>query len=75
MFDDPRMNETYPMLSAFSAPLSKPAREIIGRDKEKLALMSSLSRPELCNAILLAPAGTGKAHPNDELIADDDPRG
>ena len=30
--------------------------------------MSSLARPEMCNAMLLAPPGTGKAHPNDELI-------
>ena len=75
MFDDSRMNDAYPMLSAFSDPLSKPAREIIGREKEKLSLMSSLARPELCNAILLAPAGTGKAHPNDELIPVADERG
>ena len=37
--------------------------------------MSALARPEMCNAILLAPPGTGKAHPNDELIPVADERG
>lgn len=75
MFDNDRLNEAYPMLRDFASRLSKPAREVVGREKEKVSLMSALARPEMCNAILLAPPGTGKAHPNDELIPVADERG
>lgn len=75
MFDDERLNDKYPMLRDFAAKLASPAREIVGREKEKISLMSSLARPEMCNVILLAPPGTGKAHPNDELIPVADERG
>lgn len=75
MFDNDRLNETYPMLRDFASRLGKPAREVVGREKEKVSLMSALARPEMCNAILLAPPGTGKAHPNDELISVADERG
>lgn len=75
MFDDERLNDKYPMLRDFAAKLASPAREIVGRENEKISLMSSLARPEMCNVILLAPPGTGKAHPNDELIPVADERG
>lgn len=75
MFDDDRLNDKYPMLRDFAAKLVPPARDIVGREKEKISLMSSLARPEMCNVILLAPPGTGKAHPNDELIPVADERG
>ena len=75
MFDNDRLNEAYPMLRDFASRLGKPAREVVGREKEKVSLMSALARPEMCNAILLAPPGTGKAHPNDELIPVADERG
>lgn len=75
MFDNDRLNEAYPMLRDFAFRLGKPAREVVGREKEKVSLMSALARPEMCNAILLAPPGTGKAHPNDELIPVADERG
>lgn len=75
MFENDRLNQTYPMLRDFASRLGKPAREVVGREKEKISLMSSLARPEMCNAILLAPPGTGKAHPNDELIPVADERG
>lgn len=75
MFDDDRLNDKYPMLRDFAAKLASPAREIVGREAEKISLMSSLARPEMCNVILLAPPGTGKAHPNDELIPVADERG
>lgn len=75
MFDNDRLNEAYPMLRDFASRLGKPAREVVGREKEKISLMSALARPEMCNAILLAPPGTGKAHPNDELIPVADERG
>lgn len=75
MFDDDRLNDKYPMLRDFAAKLASPAREIVGRENEKIFLLSSLARPEMCNVILLAPPGTGKAHPNDELIPVADERG
>ena len=75
MFDDDRLNNKYPMLRDFAAKLAPPARDIVGRESEKISLMSSLARPEMCNVILLAPPGTGKAHPNDELIPVADERG
>lgn len=75
MFDNDRLNEAYSMLRDFASRLGKPAREVVGREKEKVSLMSALARPEMCNAILLAPPGTGKAHPNDELIPVADERG
>ena len=75
MFDNDRLNEAYPMLRDSASRLGKPAREVVGREKEKVSLMSALARPEMCNAILLAPPGTGKAHPNDELIPVADERG
>lgn len=75
MFDDERLNDKYPMLRDFAVKLASPAREIVGRENEKISLLSSLARPEMCNVILLAPPGTGKAHPNDELIPVADERG
>lgn len=75
MFDDDRLNDAYPLLRDFAAKLVPPARDIVGRENEKISLMSSLARPEMCNVILLAPPGTGKAHPNDELIPVADERG
>ena len=75
MFDDDRLNDKYPMLRDFAAKLAPPVRDIVGREKEKISLMSSLARPEMCNAMLLAQPGTGKAHPNDELIPVADERG
>lgn len=75
LFDDNHLNDKYPMLRDFAAKLAPPARDIVGRENEKISLMSSLARPEMCNVILLAPPGTGKAHPNDELIPVADERG
>lgn len=75
LFDDNRLNDKYPMLRDFAAKLAPPARDIVGRENEKISLMSSLARPEMCNVILLAPPGTGKAHPNNELIPVADERG
>lgn len=60
MFHNARLNESYPLLSKLSDPLKKAEREIVGREHEKMQLLASMSRPELCNAMLLAPAGAGK---------------
>lgn len=59
-FEDPRLDEAYPVLSAFSAPLRAPERAIVGRDGEIEQLMAAMMRPELSNSILIAAPGTGK---------------
>lgn len=61
MFVDARLNEKYPLLAKLSTPLKKPEREIVGREYERTQLLASMSRAELCNALILGPAGTGKS--------------
>ncbi|MEU3016597.1 AAA family ATPase [Nocardiopsis sp. NPDC007018] len=58
-FDD-GLNELYPKLAKFSDPLKPAEREIVGREREISQLMAAMARPELCNALLLAPPGSGK---------------
>ena len=58
-FDDER-SALYPKLAKYSDPLKSPEREIVGREYEISQLMAAMSRPELCNALLLAPPGSGK---------------
>ncbi|MFE7117935.1 AAA family ATPase [Streptomyces sp. NPDC057654] len=60
MFDKTQLNERYPLLSKLSEPLKKAERDIVGREHETMQLLASMSRPELCNALLLAEAGSGK---------------
>lgn len=50
----------YPMLTQYSFPMKAAERKIVGRENEIAQLMAALSRPELCNAVLLAPPGSGK---------------
>ncbi|MFB7917076.1 AAA family ATPase [Streptomyces sp. NPDC056061] len=75
MFQDARLNESYRLLAALSAPLEKAGREIVGREHGKMQLLASLSRAELCNPLLLGPAGAGKALANGTLIPVNDERG
>ena len=58
-FGDER-SALYPKLAKYSDPLKSPEREIVGREYEISQLMAAMSRPELCNALLLAPPGSGK---------------
>ena len=51
----------YALLNDHSAPVRPAERDIVGRDREVSQLLAALSRPELCNALLLAPAGAGKS--------------
>lgn len=60
MFAEPELNRKYETLAAYSAPLKAAEREIVGREYEISQLMAAMSRPELCNALLLAPPGSGK---------------
>jgi len=50
----------YPLLSAYTAPVKAAEREIVGRTQEMMRIQAGLSRPELSNLLLLAPAGSGK---------------
>lgn len=52
--------ENYPNLHKYSAPLKPMMRRLIGRDSLIRSIMAAFSRAELCNVILLAPAGSGK---------------
>lgn len=52
--------ENYPHLHKYSAPLKPMTRRLIGRDSLIRSIMAAFSRAELCNVILLAPAGAGK---------------
>lgn len=52
--------ENYPHLHKYSAPLKPMTRRLIGRDSLIRSIMAAFNRAELCNVILLAPAGSGK---------------
>lgn len=59
---DSKLNaQEYPTLAKFSFPVKAAERTIVGRSHEISQLMAAMSRPELCNALLLAPAGAGKS--------------
>ena len=51
----------FPLLAQHSHAVKAAERDIVGRDTEIAQLMAAMSRPELCNALLLAPAGAGKS--------------
>lgn len=67
--------EQYPMLRDYTAPVKKAERKIVGREKEIRQIMAALMRPEICNVMLLAPAGSGKALANGTPIPVADERG
>lgn len=58
----------YPALEKYTAPVKKAEREIVGREIEKGRVMAAMNRPELCNVMLLAEAGSGKALKSDVEI-------
>ena len=60
MFPDARLNEAYPLLATLSEPLKPSSRKIVGREREQQQLLAAMSRPELCNPLLLAEPGVGK---------------
>ena len=61
MFIEARLNEDYPRLSTLSAPIATAERRVVGRQEEMTQLQAAMARPELCNALLLGPAGAGKS--------------
>lgn len=60
MFGDSRLDESYPLLARLADPLAAPGRQVVGRQAETVALLAAMARPEVCNALLLGPAGCGK---------------
>lgn len=68
--DDP----LYPYLEQFTLPVRQAEREIVGRDLEKRRIMAAMQRPELCNVILLAEAGSGKTALVQGIMLEDDAR-
>lgn len=50
----------YPSLETYTHPVKRAEREIVGREVEKARVMAAMQRPELCNVMLLAEAGSGK---------------
>lgn len=52
--------DKYSSLHTYSAPLKPMTRQLIGRESLIRSIMAAFSRAELCNVILLAPAGSGK---------------
>lgn len=52
--------DKYPSLHTYSAPLKPMTRRLIGRESLIRSIMAAFNRAELCNVILLAPAGSGK---------------
>jgi ATP-dependent Clp protease ATP-binding subunit ClpA/intein/homing endonuclease len=70
-----RTIDNYPALRKYAKPLKKAERPIIGREVEMNRVMASLMRPELCNVMLLAEAGSGKAFEDSTPIPVSDMRG
>lgn len=50
----------YENLRQYTSPVKPMERPLVGREKEMEQVLAAMMRPELCNVILLADAGTGK---------------
>lgn len=49
-----------PLMDAYTHPLKKAERKILGRNEEIKKVLAGLMRPELCNVMLLGEPGSGK---------------
>ena len=58
--DDIEKIRKYPHLNRYTSMLKTMERPLVGREREMQKLLAAMRRPELCNVILLAPAGSGK---------------
>lgn len=63
-----------PFLDKYTNPVKRSPREIVGRKNEMIMLEACLNRPELCNAMLLGDAGSGKTMLVQGLMAKDTKR-
>jgi ATP-dependent Clp protease ATP-binding subunit ClpC len=66
-----RIFDRYEVLRLYTKPIRHASHDIIGRDREIRAILSTFCRPELCNVILVAPAGVGKTAIVQALMARD----
>src|SRR5699024_12549871 len=64
----------YPFLETYTHPVKRAEREIVGREVEKARVMAAMQRPELCNVILLAEAGSGKTALVQGIMLEDEQR-
>lgn len=67
-------NSLYPFLETYTTPVKKAEREIVGREVEKGRVMAAMMRPELCNVMLLAEAGSGKTALVQGIMVEDQER-
>ena len=67
--------DEFPELNKYTTPVKKMERKLEGRDQIIKNILAQFERPEVCNVILLANAGTGKALVNGTPIAVADSRG
>lgn len=72
---DPDAAERYPYMHQYTNYMKKMERPLIGREHEKQLIQAAMLKPELCNVLLLAEAGCGKAQPNDMPVPVADARG
>lgn len=73
--DGQRKVKLYPYMNEYTSFLKKMERPLIGREDELQSLLAAMERPELCNAILLADAGCGKANAVSSILPVADERG
>jgi len=66
--------ERYPYMNTYTAPLKHMTRELVGRQHEMQQVMAAMMKPEYCNVILLAEAGTGKTALVQGIMAKDTSR-
>ena len=59
---------SWPFLKSYTHLIQRPTREIVGREEVMQDIQAQLCRPELCNVMLIAEAGAGKALSNKTLI-------
>lgn len=52
--------DSYPLLTQLTEPVSGTQRAIVGREVEMRQVRAAMERPELCNALLIGPPGSGK---------------
>ena len=67
--------ERYPYMHQYTNYMKKMERPLIGREHEKQLIQAAMLKPELCNVLLLAEAGTGKGNPLYTIVPVADSRG
>lgn len=60
MSETSEMKLSTPLMDAYTHPLKRAERQILGRNEEIKKVLAGLMRPELCNVMLLGEPGAGK---------------